>query len=136
MGWDVRFGCPSRSCVYDLKCCNSSQRFVGPDGRKYKWQVESTKPNVCVYHFRSCNLDLTVHQLVLDDVENTPVAVFHNRRLGVFSKARKASLEIAQWVPEETLDVIITTFIFLEKQRRNEVHSSGLARGGGAGSSW
>ncbi|KAF8352171.1 hypothetical protein F5887DRAFT_1068518 [Amanita rubescens] len=80
--------------------------FTGPDGLEYKW----------ILGFR-------VPELVRQDVARTPVARFHRRRLGVFGKARQASLEI---FPEgmHMVDLILVTFVYAQKIRNDAERAS------------
>jgi len=57
-------------------------------------------------------------QLFLNDTAKMPVAVFHRKRLGILRTARPASLEIFP-VGEAIADIIIVTFIYMEKMRKD-----------------
>lgn len=69
-------------------------------------------------------------QLFLNDSSNTPVAVFHRRRLGIFRERRPASLEI---FPEgqRIIDLILVTFIYVEKLRDEREKAAQSSHGGG-----
>jgi len=75
--------------------------FAGPDGLEYEWILGSRVP-----------------ELVRRDTARTPVARFHRRRLGIFRKARQASLEI---FPDGThmVDFILITFVYIQKIRND-----------------
>jgi len=80
--------------------------FAGPDGLQYQW-----------------NLGIRVPELIRRDAARTPVARFHRRRVGVFRKARRASLEI---FPEgmHMVDFILITFVYIQKIRNDAEGSS------------
>ncbi|EGN95607.1 hypothetical protein SERLA73DRAFT_162418 [Serpula lacrymans var. lacrymans S7.3] len=82
---------------------SNSQKYIfaGPDGRPYKWR------------FRD------VISLELNDSSKTPIARYHRRSLGILGKRHDPYLEIFP-VGEHMVDVIATTFIYLEKLRRVE----------------
>ncbi|ESK82737.1 hypothetical protein Moror_5671 [Moniliophthora roreri MCA 2997] len=76
--------------------------FTGPDGKEYKWILGS---------FTS--------KLVLNDGTETPVAKFHQSNMGLFEKKRRGVLEI--YPPgEHMVDLILVTFVYVEKIRRDD----------------
>ncbi|TFK34265.1 hypothetical protein BDQ12DRAFT_613813, partial [Crucibulum laeve] len=87
--------------------------FTGPDGKEYKWK-----------------LGIRVPELVVNDGTKTPVARFHRQRLGILSKARPASLEIFP-AGEHIADVIVVTFVYIEKLRKDRERASRSNGGGG-----
>ncbi|KIJ69135.1 hypothetical protein HYDPIDRAFT_105702 [Hydnomerulius pinastri MD-312] len=74
--------------------------FVGPDGKSYKWV-----------------LNFTSVTLVLNDESKTELA--HFRRSGIFGKTEDAVLEVSDSVAH-MLDLVILTFIYVEKLRRDK----------------
>ncbi|KAF8162634.1 hypothetical protein B0H34DRAFT_692229 [Crassisporium funariophilum] len=87
--------------------------FKGPDGKEYTWHLTSR-----------------VSKLFTNDTAKTPIASFHRRRLGVLTDPRPASLEIFP-AGEHMTDLIVVTFVYVEKlrtDRETAVESSG---GGG-----
>jgi len=76
--------------------------FAGPDGREYKWKLNSTSP-----------------ELNVNDGAETPVARYHSGRSGLFSKPQDACLEICP-AGEHMVDAILVTFIYIEKLREDE----------------
>ncbi|PFH53535.1 hypothetical protein AMATHDRAFT_137257 [Amanita thiersii Skay4041] len=87
--------------------------FTGPDGREYMWK-----------------LGLKVPELLINNDDQTPVATFHRGRFGIFRKSQPASLEI---YPEgmHMLDLIMVTFVYIQKLRNDREGQSGFDGGGG-----
>ncbi|KAJ7932733.1 hypothetical protein B0H13DRAFT_2650715 [Mycena leptocephala] len=76
--------------------------FTALDGREFKWILGAYTP-----------------QLKLNDAAETPVAFYRPKKLGVFSKPRKASIEV--FPPfEDMLDEIMVTFVYIERLRKNK----------------
>ncbi|KAF8162640.1 hypothetical protein B0H34DRAFT_649917 [Crassisporium funariophilum] len=86
--------------------------FKGPDGKEYTWHLSSS---VC--------------KLVTNDALKNPIASYHTKSLGFLSKARAASLEIFP-AGEHMIDLILITFIYVERLRR-ERQRTGEEGGGG-----
>lgn len=81
----------------------SNRIFTAPNGREYKWRFSvSSKP-----------------KLYVNDGSDTVVACFHGSSIGLLSPTRDAYLEI---YPEgrHIKDVIVMTFIYVEKLRRDK----------------
>ncbi|KAF5345048.1 hypothetical protein D9758_010441 [Tetrapyrgos nigripes] len=72
------------------------------DGAEYKWILGAWVPS-----------------LRTNDASKTPIAQFHRRRLGLFSKKAPAYLEIYPQ-GEHMVDEIFTTFIYIEKIRKEK----------------
>ncbi|KAF9232128.1 hypothetical protein BU15DRAFT_55372, partial [Melanogaster broomeanus] len=88
--------------------------FTGPDGLPYRWDML----------FR-------VVVLSLDDESRSEIARYHRATVGIIGKKRKASLEIAPQA-EHMLDLVILTFIYVEKLRMDkETRRKRGASGGG-----
>lgn len=75
---------------------------TGPDGKAYKWRIR---------RYWGC-------EFCREDDDETVIARFLDRTLGVIGPARQASLEIFP-AGEEIMDYIFVTFIFVEKIRRD-----------------
>ncbi|EAU81793.1 hypothetical protein CC1G_10396 [Coprinopsis cinerea okayama7 len=92
--------------VRALEVHENSWAFVGPDSRKYVWQMFVQSPI-----------------LVLADSTMMPLARYRRAKLGIVSRSRKASLEI---MPEglAVMDMIVVTFVAFMKYRvPAELHS-------------
>ncbi|KAF7353874.1 hypothetical protein MVEN_01073300 [Mycena venus] len=76
--------------------------FTAPDGREFKWI-----------------LGAYTSQLKLNDAAETPVACYRPKKLDLFSKPRKASLEVLPPF-EGMLDEIIVTFVYIEHLRKKK----------------
>lgn len=81
--------------------------FQGPDGRSYKWKIG---PNACV--------------LMLDGAE---VARHHPVNTGFRKAGHEAYLEVFSPV-EHMVDLVVLTFIYVEKLRRGSQESPGTDR--------
>lgn len=81
--------------------------FQGPDGRTYKWKIG---PDECI--------------LMLDDME---VARHHPMNHGFKKAGHEAYLEIFSPV-EHMVDLVVLTFIYVEKLRRGSQESPGTDR--------
>ncbi|KAH7890148.1 hypothetical protein F5I97DRAFT_1827735 [Phlebopus sp. FC_14] len=75
---------------------SSGRYFKGPDGRMYKWKIQTT----------NCWLKLEDSDLVL--------AKYHDRNFGIRKSSHPPYLEISSSVTH-MLDELITTFIYAEK---------------------
>ncbi|KAJ7041960.1 hypothetical protein C8F04DRAFT_1176617 [Mycena alexandri] len=81
--------------------------FTARDGREFKWILGA-------YTSKASYL-----QLQLSDSAETPVAIYRPKKLGLFSKPRKASIEI--FPPfEDMLDEIMVTFAYIERLRKTK----------------
>ncbi|KAG6372429.1 hypothetical protein JVT61DRAFT_7526 [Boletus reticuloceps] len=89
--------------------------FTGPDGRRYRW-------------------DMYRRDVVLsvDDASRTEIARYHRATLGIIGKRRSASLEIAPHA-EHMLDLIVLTFIYVEKLRMDKERQRRAAASSGGG---
>ncbi|KAG9308015.1 hypothetical protein JVU11DRAFT_12666 [Chiua virens] len=89
--------------------------FTGQDGRRYRWDMHSR--------------DVV---LSLDDSSRTQIARYHRASLGIIGKRRHATLEIAPQA-EHMLDLVILTFIYVEKLRMDKENRQRqqMASGGG-----
>ncbi|KAJ6606064.1 hypothetical protein DFH09DRAFT_1119210 [Mycena vulgaris] len=76
--------------------------FTGLDGREYKWI-----------------LGAYTSQLRLNDEAQTLVARYRPKKLGILSKARKASLEVFPTF-EHMMDEIVVTFVYIERLRKTK----------------
>ncbi|KAF9528283.1 hypothetical protein CPB83DRAFT_854776 [Crepidotus variabilis] len=76
-----------------------SKVFTGPDGKEYAWSLTARVPKLHV------------------NGTNTPIAIFHRHRMGIIDDARPASLEIFA-AGEHMVDLILVTFVYIEKLRR------------------
>ena len=72
------------------------------------------------------------NKLYTKDASKTLVAAFHRRRLGIIGDARPASLEICPQ-GQHMVDLIVVTFIFVEKLRSDKERLRRSARAGGGG---
>jgi hypothetical protein len=71
----------------------------------------------------------TVCKLFLNDASTTPVATFHTKNWGIFSEKRPAFLEI--FPPgEHMVELILITFIYMEKLRKDRERSRSHGGGG------
>lgn len=69
-------------------------------------------------------------QLVTNDGSKTPIAYFHQKRYGVFGKKRPAFLEITP-AGGHMIDVIVYTFVYIEKIRKDKERAARSNGGGG-----
>ncbi|THU79388.1 hypothetical protein K435DRAFT_697847, partial [Dendrothele bispora CBS 962.96] len=76
--------------------------FKASDGVEYKWVLGAWVPS-----------------LRTNDAMKTPVATFHRRKYGIFSKSEPAYLEIHP-AGEHMLDELFITFIFVERIRKEK----------------
>ncbi|KAJ7490956.1 hypothetical protein FB451DRAFT_628376 [Mycena latifolia] len=76
--------------------------FTALDGREYKWI-----------------LGAYTSQLKLNDAAETPVARYSPKKLGLFFKPRKASLEVFSPF-EGMVDEIVVTFVYIERLRKTK----------------
>ncbi|OAX33360.1 hypothetical protein K503DRAFT_859831 [Rhizopogon vinicolor AM-OR11-026] len=81
--------------------------FQGPDGQSYKWKIG---PRECI--------------LVLNDME---VARHHPMNVGLRKAGHEAYLEIFP-LAEHMVDLVVLTFIYVEKLRRGTQESPGTDR--------
>ncbi|KAJ2934597.1 hypothetical protein H1R20_g2497, partial [Candolleomyces eurysporus] len=79
--------------------------WTGPDGIRYRWKIKDTKP-----------------ELYLNDGDKRLVAKFHREHSGFFStrEACPASLEFFGQPTPELIDMIVITFVHLEKRRAED----------------
>ena len=73
-----------------------------------------------------------VSQLSLDDASRAEIARYHRATLGIIGKRRHASLEIAPQA-EHMLDLVILTFIYVEKLRMDKERNRRNAAASGGG---
>ncbi|KIJ70601.1 hypothetical protein HYDPIDRAFT_105340 [Hydnomerulius pinastri MD-312] len=87
--------------------------FTGPDGRPYRW-----------------DLQYRVVVLSLDDGSRTEVARSHRRSFGIIGAKRDPCLEVH---PDamHMLDMVVLTFIYVEKIRMQKEGNSRRPNGGG-----
>ncbi|KAH7909215.1 hypothetical protein BJ138DRAFT_1155810 [Hygrophoropsis aurantiaca] len=83
--------------------------FVGPDGHSYRWELESR-----------------VVVLYLNATPKVEMARFHRRSLGIIGHKREPYLEVSSQV-EHILDLVILTFIYVEKIRMDKEKASHTA---------
>ncbi|KAH7922929.1 hypothetical protein BV22DRAFT_619039 [Leucogyrophana mollusca] len=79
-----------------------TRTFTGPDGCSYKWK-----------------LDFKVVVLYLNDDSETEVARYHRRSLGILGPKHDPYLEVFSQ-GEHILDLLILTFIYVEKLRMDK----------------
>ncbi|KAI3608170.1 hypothetical protein WG66_006527 [Moniliophthora roreri] len=77
--------------------------FTAPDGKEYKWILGSHTSQLIQYDGK----DTVTH-----------VAKYHRGNLGITSEKRKGALEIYP-AGEHMVDLILATFLFIEKARRS-----------------
>ncbi|KAK7442479.1 hypothetical protein VKT23_016076 [Stygiomarasmius scandens] len=87
------------------------QVFTASDGVEYKWILGTRVPS-----------------LRTNDADKTPVACFHRRKLGIFSKSEPAYLEIYP-AGEHLVNEIFITFIYIERTRKKKERAA-RSRGG------
>ncbi|KAJ7142142.1 hypothetical protein C8R43DRAFT_582603 [Mycena crocata] len=83
-------------------CYGRHRIFTALDGREYKWI-----------------LGAYTSQLKVNDDTETVVARYRPKKLGLFSKPRKASLEILPPF-EHLMDEILVTFVYIERVRKQK----------------
>lgn len=109
--------------TYGLDVAHRNRIFSGPDGREYKWELRETKPEVRYLYLPCAKSPLNHIQLYLHDGSNRLIAKYHRPHGGVISTAVLGSLEI--FPPgDEVVDLIVTTFIYLEKLRKDRDQAS------------
>ncbi|KDR82168.1 hypothetical protein GALMADRAFT_90776 [Galerina marginata CBS 339.88] len=89
--------------------------FTGPNGREYLWKLGSS----------AC-------KLFLNDSSKAPVAYFHRKKRGILRESRPASLEIFA-EGEHMVDLIVVTFVYMEKYRKENEQSTQAGAGAGGG---
>ncbi|TFK64519.1 hypothetical protein BDN72DRAFT_846505 [Pluteus cervinus] len=89
----------------------SSRKFVGPDGKEYKWILGEKAPS-----------------LVLNDDPRIVVAKFQEKQHRIFSKSRLAFLEISS-VGMHMVDLIFVTFVYIETLRKEKETARQTAHG-------
>ncbi|KAH7888166.1 hypothetical protein F5I97DRAFT_959797 [Phlebopus sp. FC_14] len=87
--------------------------FTGPDGRPYRWDM----------HVR-------VVTLSTDDGSRTKMARSHRRSLGIIGPKREPGLDVHPSVMP-ILDMVILTFIYVEKIRMDKERNARRGNGGG-----
>ncbi|KAJ6630323.1 hypothetical protein B0H10DRAFT_1939093 [Mycena sp. CBHHK59/15] len=80
--------------------------FTALDGKEYKW---------CLGAYTS--------QLRVNDATETLVARYKPKKFGLFSKPRKASLEISPPF-EYMMDEILVTFVYIERLRKTKEYAA------------
>ncbi|KAH7924511.1 hypothetical protein BV22DRAFT_501292 [Leucogyrophana mollusca] len=101
----LRFGGEELKTKEFIPCSGSRQRtytFTGPDGCSYKWK----------HH-------ITVDVLYLNNDSRTEVARYHRRSLGIIGEKHDPYLEVFNQ-GEHILDLLILTFIYVEKLRMDK----------------
>jgi len=90
--------------------------------------MSTCKVHKSIFHFAWKPItEATTLQLFVNNSSNTPVAVFHPKRCGIFQEGRPASLEIFP-AGEHMVDLIVVTFVYVEtlrRDRKNRSQSSG-----------
>ncbi|KAK7442480.1 hypothetical protein VKT23_016077 [Stygiomarasmius scandens] len=94
-------------------CYGRHRVFTASDGVEYKWILGAWVPS-----------------LRTNDADKTPVAYFHRRKLGIFSKSEPAYLEIYP-AGEHMVNEIVTTFVYIEKIRKEKERAARSNGGGG-----
>ncbi|KAH7921063.1 hypothetical protein BV22DRAFT_1122391 [Leucogyrophana mollusca] len=89
--------------------------FTGPDGCSYKWKL---------------NFKFVV--LYLNDDSETEVARYHRDSLGIIGKKHGPYLEVFSQ-GEHMLDLLIFTFIYVEKLRMDKEDTAGRSKASGGG---
>ncbi|KAF8552771.1 hypothetical protein OG21DRAFT_1511100 [Imleria badia] len=87
--------------------------FTGPDGRPYRWDML---------------FDVVV--MSRDDESTTEVARYHRGSLGIIGSKKKPCLEVDPEVVH-MLDLIILTFVYVEKLRIDREKGAQYSGGGG-----
>ncbi|KAI9462956.1 hypothetical protein HD554DRAFT_2027397 [Boletus coccyginus] len=84
--------------------------FTGPDGRPYRWDM--------------------LFDVVVVSTDNVEVARYHRGSLGIIGPKKKPRLDVD---PDVThmLDLIILTFVYVEKLRMDKERASRNGSGGG-----
>ncbi|KDQ54073.1 hypothetical protein JAAARDRAFT_38674 [Jaapia argillacea MUCL 33604] len=80
--------------------CGRDRKFTAPDGLEYKWVMRRHSM-----------------KLVLNDTSDTVVVKFHEGSPGFFSPKRRSYLEIFP-NGQHMIDIIVSTFVYLEWKRR------------------
>ena len=108
--------------------------FTGPDGRRYRWDMHQrvVVVGVNVWFRLGCVISFVVWQLSVDDASRTEIARYHRATLGIIGKRRSACLDIVPQA-EHMLDLIILTFIYVEKLRMDKETRQRRAAASGGG---
>ncbi|EEB93169.1 hypothetical protein MPER_08219 [Moniliophthora perniciosa FA553] len=85
------------------KFLSRNRIFIAPDGKEYKWILGAHTSQLILYDGK----DTVTH-----------VAKYHRGNLGITSEKRKGALEIYP-AGEHMVDLILVTFLFIEKARRS-----------------
>ena len=100
----------------------TSQRvFAVPvEGRSFKWTLGVWRSTVSLMSLRlaRCCWWWPLSKLELNDGSQTPVARGHRSNVGILGKPRQACLEIFPGF-EHLVDIILVTYIFIEKLRKD-----------------
>lgn len=89
--------------------------FTGPDSLPYRW-----------------DMDFKIVRLSRDDATRQELARSHRRSLGVIGPRRDPSLDVDPSLMH-MLDMIVLTFIYVEKLRRDKEKRAKRSNGGGGG---
>ncbi|KAJ3502817.1 hypothetical protein NLJ89_g8718 [Agrocybe chaxingu] len=96
----------------------SNRIFTGSDGKEYRWKMGSSVSELFLHDTAK---DTTKH----DSKTHVPllVARFHDPQVSMYQKRRPASLEIFP-VGEHMVELILITFIYIEKMRTDRQNSA------------
>ncbi|EAU80773.2 hypothetical protein CC1G_04883 [Coprinopsis cinerea okayama7 len=89
--------------------------FTAPDGLEYCWKMGGRKV-----------------ELYRNNPAKTLIAKYHLKHYGILREARPASLEIFE-EGQGVVDTILTTFVYVEKLRKDREQRSRNSGGGGGG---
>jgi len=90
-----------------------SRIFTGPDGREYRWKRRNAKV-----------------ELYLNDDSKRIVAKYHLPHTGWFIKPKNPATLVIEEPAVKIADLVVTTFVYMEKLRRDS--NAGSGGGGGA----
>ncbi|KIY69585.1 hypothetical protein CYLTODRAFT_420528 [Cylindrobasidium torrendii FP15055 ss-10] len=88
--------------------------FTAADGKQYQWIMGMYRPRLVTF----------------DDKQET-VALFHRRRLGLLTRNKGPPYLEVMPEGEDMLDLIVVTFIYIEKVRKDRERASRSSGGGG-----
>lgn len=101
-----------------MRAVRSKRTFTGPDGRSYRWEMLYSEEVVSAGRVKVVrpSAEYFFLQLTRNDGSNTEVARYHRASLGLMGPKQKSYLDID---PDVThmLDLIILTFVYVEKLR-------------------
>ncbi|KAI5989990.1 hypothetical protein EDD15DRAFT_2370319 [Pisolithus albus] len=113
--------------------------FTGPDGLSYRWDMDFRIVRVRTYPKKSYDFPALTGlvwvldaQLSRDDASRQELARSHRRSLGIIGPKKDPSLDVDPSLMH-MLDMVVLTFIYVEKLRMDKEKRAKHSNGGGGG---